>query len=86
VDGQRTKLTGDKIVSTKEDKSKFNATVAVDAAYDLRERLVRNANTKAKLPRIHLFALIVKAYGSFVNGTRTGVLRLNEDSAFPKMP
>jgi hypothetical protein len=59
---------------------------AMDAAYDLRERLVRNAGTRAKLRREHVFGLLIKAFGSFCNGTRPGVLRLNEGDVFPKMP
>jgi len=59
---------------------------AIDAAYDLREKLVRNATSRAKLHRYHIFALLIKAYASFLNGTRPGVLRLVEGSPFPKMP
>ena len=58
----------------------------IDAAYDLRERLIKNANSSSKVHRHHLFGLLIKAFQSFSQGTRPGVLRLTEDSAFPKMP
>lgn len=57
-----------------------------DAAFDLRERLIRNKDSKYKLRREHIFGLLIKAYRSFVNGTRPGTLKFVEGEEFPKIP
>lgn len=57
-----------------------------DSAFDLRERLIKNHQAKYKLDRSYIFALCIKAYKSFVNGTRPGVLKMIDGEPFPKMP
>ncbi len=57
-----------------------------DSAFDLRERLIKNNSAKLKLPREYIFGLVIKAYKSFVNGTRPGVLKIIEGEEFPKLP
>lgn len=59
---------------------------SADAAFDLREKLIRNASSKAKLHREYIFALLIKAYRSFIQGTRPGVLRVSDGEAFPVLP
>lgn len=59
---------------------------SADAAFDLREKLIRNASTAHKMRREYIFAILVKAYKSFLQGTRPGVLRLTDGEPFPKMP
>jgi len=59
---------------------------SADAAFDLREKLIRNASSKAKLRREYIFALLIKAYRSFVQGTRPGVLRVSDGENFPTLP
>lgn len=59
---------------------------SADSAFDLREKLIRNVSSKAKLRREYVFALLIKAYRSFVQGTRPGVLRVSDGEAFPLMP
>lgn len=56
-----------------------------DSAFDLRERLIKNHQSKYKLDRCYIFALCLKAYKSFVNGTRPGVLKMIDGEPFPKI-
>lgn len=56
-----------------------------DAAFDLRDRCIKNYMSKAKLPRLHIFALFIKALRSYLNGTRPGALRMQEGEAFPRV-
>lgn len=57
-----------------------------DAAFDLRERLIRNKDSKLKLNRDYIFGLMIKSYKSFLNGTRPGTLKIVEGEGYPKMP
>jgi hypothetical protein len=53
------------------------------SAIDLRERLIKNRLSKAKLHTGHIFALAVKAFRSYCNGSRPAVLKIVEGEDFP---
>jgi hypothetical protein len=53
------------------------------AAGDLRNRLIGNRGGKAKLNPGYIFGITLKAFRSYYNGTRPGVLRWSKDEAFP---
>lgn len=61
----------------------FEGSTRDDACWDLRERLIRNASGKARLPHSYLFGLTIKAFRSYANGTRPGVLKMVEGEDFP---
>lgn len=49
-----------------------------DPEYALRERLVNNSLSKAKLPKAYVFALFIKAWNHARAGNKIGHLKLNE--------
>jgi hypothetical protein len=51
--------------------------------YLLRERLMANALSKAKLPSTFLMALIIKAWNAMRSGTKVRQLKFAQDEAFP---
>jgi hypothetical protein len=53
------------------------------AAGDLRNRLIANRGSKAKLKPGYIFGISIKALKSFYNGTRPGVLKIGKDEEFP---
>lgn len=54
-----------------------------DAAFDVRERIIRNQASKSKLPRTYILGLLIKAFKSFITGTRPGALRIHDGEKFP---
>jgi hypothetical protein len=60
-----------------------------DPVHALRERLVQNAGSKAKLKDAHVFALSIKAFNYFCLGTKATHLKLMEQDGrmivFPKV-
>lgn len=54
-----------------------------NAAGDLRNRLIINKGGKSKMPHGYTFAITLKAFRSFCNGTRPGVLKWANDEAIP---
>lgn len=66
----------------------FEGTSPNTSAHDLRERLIKNSMTKSthtKLKTGYVFALTIKAFRSYCNGTRPGVLKVGEDEDFPQI-
>lgn len=56
------------------------------AAFDLRNRLIANKGPKSmKLTSPTIYALGVKAMGSYFNGTRPGVLKWSSSEGFPAL-
>lgn len=53
------------------------------AAGDLRNRLIANRGSKAKLNAGYLFGITIKAFKSYYNGTRPGVLKWAKDEELP---
>lgn len=53
------------------------------AAQDLRNRLILNRGAQAKLPQGMIFALTLRAFRSFLNGTRPGKLAWERGEPFP---
>lgn len=53
------------------------------AAGDLRNRLIANRGVKSKLPPGYIFGITIKAFKSYYNGTRPGVLKWAKDEEFP---
>lgn len=56
-----------------------------NAAFDLRERLLRNNTSKKKLQRAYIFCLIAKAYVLYERGLRPGVLRVSQDDPIMRL-
>lgn len=56
-----------------------------DATWDVRERLIKNKLSAARLHPAHVFALLIKGYKSYLQGTRPGVLRMTEGEEFPRL-
>lgn len=56
-----------------------------DATRDLRERFIRDAMSKTRLTTEMRFALTIKAFNSWMQGTRPGVLRIVDGETFPKV-
>lgn len=54
-----------------------------DPEYVLRSRLVKNATATAKLDRITMFALCVKAWNAVRSGRKIKALRWDDDEDFP---
>lgn len=53
------------------------------AVHRLRERLIDNRGSKAKLPSYYLIALTIKAWNYFIYGRKMRYLRWKEDEPFP---
>jgi len=53
----------------------YEGTDRLTAARDMHSRCLQNASSRAKLPSVGMFALLIKAFRSFQNGTRPGVLK-----------
>lgn len=56
-----------------------------DAAYDMRERLIRDNASRAKLPKSYVFGLLIKSMRCHLKGTRLAVLKLVEGEQFPSL-
>lgn len=56
-----------------------------DAAYDMRQRLIRDKSSRAKLPKSYVFGLLIKSMRSHLKGTRLGTLKLVEGEQFPSL-
>lgn len=54
-----------------------------DPAHRLREALIRNATTDAKMSRVTLAAIVLKAWNAFRGGRPVALLRLGDDEPFP---
>jgi len=55
------------------------------AAYILRERLIKNATSKAKLPRSYILALFIKGFNFFCRGEEPVQLAIREGEPFPRL-
>lgn len=53
------------------------------AAGDLRNRLIANRGGKSRLNPGYVFGITIKAFKSYYNGTRPGVLKWAKDEEFP---
>lgn len=56
-----------------------------NSAADLRNRLISNKGSKSKIPNGYIFAITLKAYKSFANGSRPGSLKWAKDEALPEI-
>jgi hypothetical protein len=61
----------------------YTGNTQADAAFDLRQRLIRNSAGKAKLPRNYIMAITIKSFNAFVAGVRLKVLRMVDGEQFP---
>lgn len=57
----------------------------VDAAKTFRDRMIKQMGTKSRLRQEYIFALLVKAWKSYINGTLPGKLGMNEGEQFPQI-
>lgn len=55
-----------------------------DAAWDFRERMVKNNSSRARIPRQYVFALMVKSLRSYIKGTRLGTLKMADGEPMPR--
>ena len=55
------------------------------AAGDLRNRLIANKGSRSKLPLGYLFGITIKAYASFLNGSRPGCLKWEKGQKLPEV-
>jgi len=55
------------------------------SAIDLRNRLIHNRGGKSKLGMGYVFGITIKAFNSFLNGTRPARLKWHKDEALPKL-
>jgi hypothetical protein len=51
----------------------------------LREKLIKNITSKAKLSKFYIFALLIKAYNSYLAGQKVTVFKMAEGESFPKI-
>lgn len=58
---------------------------AADASIDFRDRMIRQMGTKSRLRQAYVFALLIKAWKSYKNGTRPGTLKMAEGEEFPEI-
>lgn len=58
---------------------------SLDASKDFRDRMIRQMGTKSRLRQEYVFALLIKSWKSFKNGTRPGTLRMAEGEDFPEI-
>jgi hypothetical protein len=56
-----------------------------NSAGDLRNRLIMNRGARAKLHSGYIFGITVKAFKSYCNGTRPGVLKWAKDEPYPQI-
>ena len=64
-------------------KSVYAGDTTNDAAKDLRDKLINNRLSKAKLPNTYLFGLIIKAFNCWMSNQRAKVLRLTQGEDYP---
>jgi len=57
----------------------------INAAGDLRNRLIANRGSKARILSGYMFGITIKAFKSFCNGTRPGNLKWSKDESFPTL-
>lgn len=55
------------------------------AAGDFRNRLIANRGATARLKAGYIFGIMIKAFKSWCNGTRPGVLKWAKDEGFPEL-
>lgn len=55
------------------------------AAGDLRNRLIANRGSTSRLKKGYIFGITIKAFKSYSNGTRPGVLKWAKDEGFPSL-
>lgn len=52
---------------------------------DLRERFIKMRMSKGSIAAQYYLALMIKAFNAFANGTKLGVIKMNEAEAFPQV-
>lgn len=65
--------------------SLYNGEGNSSSAHDMRNRLIVNKGARAKLPAGYMFALILKAFKSYLNGTRPGSLKINDSEELTRI-
>jgi hypothetical protein len=56
---------------------------ARDAAFDVRERLIKNKMSKRKLPAAYIFGLLIKAFRAYLNDERPQVYKIMAKEEYP---
>jgi hypothetical protein len=54
-----------------------------DAAFDVRERLIKNKMSKRKLPSAYIFGLLIKAFRAYLEGARPQVYKIAANEEYP---
>lgn len=61
----------------------YTGCTVADAAFDLRNRLLRDMNARGIQYRGYRFALLIKAFNAFASGVRPKIIRMQDGEAFP---
>lgn len=56
-----------------------------DAAFDVRERLIKNKFSKRKLPSAYIFGLLIKAFRAYLNNERPQVYKIMASEEYPTL-
>lgn len=64
----------------------FNGTSSDDAAFDMRERLIRMSIERIHRPaRSYIFGLLIKSFKAYIHGDRIETLKIGEREEYPKI-
>lgn len=58
---------------------------AIDSSKDFRDRMIKQMGSKGRFRQEYVFALLIKAWKSFKNGTRPGTLKIADGEVFPQI-
>lgn len=79
-------------IASRLDEEKARAFIAnvylgesIDASKDFRDRMIKHSNTRSRLRQAHVFGLLIKAWNSYKNGTRPGLLQFKDTEEFPEI-
>lgn len=57
----------------------------IDASKDFRDRMIKEMGSKHRLRQSYVMALLIKAWRSYLNGTRPGSLKMSEGEIYPEI-
>lgn len=63
----------------------YSGEASNSVSIDFRNRLIKNLQSKSKLRTGYVFALAVKSFRHFINGTRPGNLKIDEDEGVARL-
>ena len=66
-------------------QSLVNGSTVDDMPHELREKFIKNGISKAKLPPVYLFGLMIKAFRAHIRGEKLSVLKMIDGEEFPRL-